>query len=239
MSNFDLNTFTFNGITLRVVQMDNKTWFPSPDLARCLGLETKTVASNIRRLGDPDGLKVVTKAVDGSSPQLAELFVAKSARVLLVEQSLLLLFLLRAQRSNTTARAFQDWVTKEVLPRIRKDGGYVMGIEKVATGEVTAAQVRANQWKLFQALDEELSASRAALCKSAEEVLAENTAIYEEQQALRDLLRKNEERIEENKRRAGEFGNRVRVVEWQRDRLAAAKLELDKVANPGDYGMAA
>lgn len=31
--------------------------------------------------------------------------------------------LLRAQRSNPAAREVQDWVTKEVLPGIRKNGG--------------------------------------------------------------------------------------------------------------------
>lgn len=41
-------------------------------------------------------------------------------------------------RSNKPeARAFQDWVTKVVLPAIRKDGAYVMGEEKVVTGEMT------------------------------------------------------------------------------------------------------
>ena len=30
-------------------------------------------------------------------------------------------------------RAFQDWVTRVVLPAIRKDGAYVMGEEKVAS----------------------------------------------------------------------------------------------------------
>lgn len=35
------------------------------------------------------------------------------------------------------ARKFQDWVTGVVLPAIRKDGGYIVGEEKVATGEMT------------------------------------------------------------------------------------------------------
>lgn len=41
--------------------------------------------------------------------------------------------------SDTTpaARAFQDWVTEVVLPAIRKDSIYVMGEEKVATGELS------------------------------------------------------------------------------------------------------
>ena len=34
------------------------------------------------------------------------------------------------------AKAFQDWVTKVVLPSIRKDGGYIAGEEKLATGEM-------------------------------------------------------------------------------------------------------
>lgn len=39
-------------------------------------------------------------------------------------------------RSNKPeARLFQDWVTQVVLPAIRKDGAYILGEEKVATGE--------------------------------------------------------------------------------------------------------
>lgn len=29
------------------------------------------------------------------------------------------------------AKPFQEWVTRDVLPAIRKDGGYIMGEEKV------------------------------------------------------------------------------------------------------------
>jgi len=35
------------------------------------------------------------------------------------------------------ARDFQNWVTRVVLPAIRKDGGYIAGEEKVATGEMS------------------------------------------------------------------------------------------------------
>lgn len=35
------------------------------------------------------------------------------------------------------AKTFQDWVTKIVIPSVRKDGGYIMGEEKVTTGEMT------------------------------------------------------------------------------------------------------
>ncbi|GHE81414.1 hypothetical protein GCM10019059_44200 [Camelimonas fluminis] len=36
------------------------------------------------------------------------------------------------------AREFQDWVTRVVLPTIRKDGAYIKDEEKVATGEMGA-----------------------------------------------------------------------------------------------------
>ncbi|QTN36805.1 BRO-N domain-containing protein [Cognatishimia activa] len=41
-------------------------------------------------------------------------------------------------RSNKPEAAqFQDWVTKVVLPAIRKDGAYVEGEEKLASGEMS------------------------------------------------------------------------------------------------------
>ncbi|SDE94768.1 BRO-N domain-containing protein [Rhodospira trueperi] len=36
-----------------------------------------------------------------------------------------------------TARRFKAWVTDVVLPALEKDGAYVMGEEKVATGEMS------------------------------------------------------------------------------------------------------
>jgi prophage antirepressor-like protein len=43
---------------------------------------------------------------------------------------------MRTNCSNLKARNFQDWVTRIVLPAVRKDSGYITGKEKVATGEM-------------------------------------------------------------------------------------------------------
>lgn len=53
----------------------------------------------------------------------------------LVSESGLYKLVMRSRKPE--ARAFQDWVTRVVLPAIRKDGAYVMGEEKVATGELS------------------------------------------------------------------------------------------------------
>lgn len=47
------------------------------------------------------------------------------------------LYKLVMKSTKPEARAFQDWVTRDVLPSIRKDGAYVMGEEKVETGEMS------------------------------------------------------------------------------------------------------
>lgn len=53
--------------------------------------------------------------------------------VSLISESGLYKLVMRSNKPE--ARAFQDWVTREVLPAIRKDGGYIKGEELVATGE--------------------------------------------------------------------------------------------------------
>ena len=39
------------------------------------------------------------------------------------------------------AKAFQDWIARDVLPAIRKDGLYVRGEEKVLTGEMSLEEM--------------------------------------------------------------------------------------------------
>jgi len=57
------------------------------------------------------------------------------ANAKLVSESGLYKITMRSDKPE--ARAFQDWVTRVVLPAICKDGGYVMGEEKLATGKFT------------------------------------------------------------------------------------------------------
>jgi len=47
------------------------------------------------------------------------------------------LYFFIARSDKPLARPFQKWVAGDVLPAIRKDGAYVLGEEKVETGEIT------------------------------------------------------------------------------------------------------
>lgn len=47
---------------------------------------------------------------------------------IIVSESGLYKLIMRSDKPE--AKAFQDWVTRDVLPAIRKDGGYIMDEEK-------------------------------------------------------------------------------------------------------------
>lgn len=53
----------------------------------------------------------------------------------IISESGLYKLVLRSDKPE--ARAFQDWVTRHVLPAINRDGMYVKGEEKVLTGEMS------------------------------------------------------------------------------------------------------
>lgn len=67
----------------------------------------------------------------------------------LLSESGLYKFVMRSDKEQ--ARPFQDWVTREVLPAIRKDGRYIRSEEKVcplrlALPDVSAASSIRVQW---------------------------------------------------------------------------------------------
>jgi prophage antirepressor-like protein len=68
------------------------------------------------------------------------------------------------------ARQFQDWVTRDVLPAIRKDGAYVMGEEKVVTGELDEDAFVLKAIGILQAKMERLKAEKEALVAKAQVV---------------------------------------------------------------------
>lgn len=107
MSN-DLVPFTFEGATVRSVLIDGEPWFVVADAARILGYRD---ASNAARLLRPhqQGYSEV------STP-------SGTQRMLVANEGGVNRLIMRSNASN--AEAVQDWFTDEVLPTIRKTGGY-------------------------------------------------------------------------------------------------------------------
>lgn len=145
VSKFELETFTFNGQPLRTVTIDDKPWFPGPDVARLLSIMPRVLFAHSKRWAAPDEVRRLAKADVRGEHQVGALFWGTANAVGLLSESALYKVLLRAQQKNPGVREFQDWVAKEVLPRIRKSGSYIKGEEKVALGEMSPDEFIKNQ----------------------------------------------------------------------------------------------
>lgn len=114
-------TKTFASFAIRIVTIDGNPWFVAADVCRALGIchAYKAVAPL-----SPDE-RNHHQMMNGGRPAA------------IISESGLYKVIMRSDKPN--ARQFQDWVTRDVLPAIRKDGGYILGEEKVATGEMSEA----------------------------------------------------------------------------------------------------
>ena len=113
--------FEFNTATIRVVEIDGEPWFVASDVCKALGLNN--VSHAISTLTNRDVRDQRLSSTGRTRPNK------------IVSESGLYQLLFKSRKPE--ARKFQDWVTGTVLPAIRKDGGYIMGEEKVATGEMS------------------------------------------------------------------------------------------------------
>lgn len=117
-----LSVFSFQeNHPVRVVLVNGDPWFVAADVCKALGLSnpTKAVSSldedEKRRFGGDSNFKL------GSAGQGAQ-------SLLIINESGLYTLILRcrdAVKQGTTAWLFRKWVTSEVLPEIRKTGGYL------------------------------------------------------------------------------------------------------------------
>lgn len=122
----ELTNYTFKNSNIRVVEMKGEPWFVATDVLRILGSYLRSNGdvntSHIKKFMGEDDYRLSPNRIGGRLPML-------------ISESGLYKLIMRSDKPN--ARAFQDWVTRDVLPAIRKDGGYIMGEEKVASGEMS------------------------------------------------------------------------------------------------------
>ncbi|WP_052093237.1 BRO family protein [Hoeflea phototrophica] len=100
-------TFT----AIRVVTLDGNPWFVAADVCRALGLTTYGGATRHMRNLNQNEVGNAQLSTKGGKPNAT------------VSESGLYKLIMRSDKPE--AKAFQDWVTRDVLPAIRKDGGYV------------------------------------------------------------------------------------------------------------------
>jgi len=106
-------TFQFHSVEVRTVDRDGQVWFVAGDVAMALGYsETK----DMTRFLDED------EADRHIMPVRSENGTLQTREVTIISESGLYHALLKSRKRE--AKPFRKWVTSEVLPTIRRSGGY-------------------------------------------------------------------------------------------------------------------
>lgn len=111
---------------VRVVKKGGEPWFVGKDVAEILGY-SNTKDAIAKHVDDEDklGAQIATSG--------------QNRNMTIINESGLYSLILSSKMSK--AKEFKRWVTAEVLPAIRKTGGYIAGSEKMSDAELMAKAV--------------------------------------------------------------------------------------------------
>ena len=109
--------------TIRTIERDGEPWFVGKDVAEVLGYSD--TAQAIRKHTDDEEKGVVEMTTPGGRQPIT-----------IINESGLYSLILSSKLP--TAKKFKRWVTAEVLPSIRKSGGYIAGQETMTPEELMA-----------------------------------------------------------------------------------------------------
>lgn len=111
----EISIFHFQGSEVRIVNVDDEPWFVAKDVAEILGYSE--TAKMLRRLDEDECKKIVPPEMGGAN------FSSMAREITIINESGLYNAALGSTKPE--AKAFKKWVTSEVLPSIRKHGGYI------------------------------------------------------------------------------------------------------------------
>ena len=121
----ELKIFNYDGNQVRTVQKDGEPWFVLKDVAGILAIENH---KDLPKRLDQDEVG----RFEFPHPQSPE----KTVEMVCVNESGLYNVILRSDKPE--AKPFRKWVTSEVLPSIRRTGGYLAGQEQLSPEELMA-----------------------------------------------------------------------------------------------------
>lgn len=154
---------------IRTVEINGEPWFVGKDVAKALGYgEGKSIANAVANHVDEEDKGVTELMTPGG----------KQKMVIINESGLYSLVL---SSKLPSAKKFKRWVTSEVIPSIRKNGGYIQG-----QGELSPEELMAKALLVAQKTLAEREARISALTVDLE--IAKPKADYFDQLVDRNLL---------------------------------------------------
>jgi prophage antirepressor-like protein len=163
-----LNTLAFQAnasttFNVRMFQIDGAPWFVAADVCRVLGLNLEGgTTTHLKKLDVDERRPVPKDLVLGSGRGMAQ-------AVLVSEPGL---YKLITKSEKPAAKAFDRWVRHEVLPSIRKTGGYLLNEEARETAHADDRLAMPLPELFAQAMAQVLEQNAEATRKMLEEVLA-------------------------------------------------------------------
>lgn len=131
----EMQTFVYSGAEVRTVRKDGTPWFVLKDVCGVLNLGTPSrVAERL------DGDEVSLTHLTDSLGRLQETTV--------ISESGLYNVILRSDKPE--AKPFRKWVTAEVLPAIRRSGGYIAGQNDLSPAELMAKALKVAEHTLAE-----------------------------------------------------------------------------------------
>lgn len=121
--------------SIRTIMQDGEPWFSGKDVALALGYSNPH--------------KAVRDHVDDEDKGVNETFTPGGKQVIAVINESGLYSLILSSKLPT-AKAFKRWVTSEVLPSIRKTGGYLEGQESMSDADLMAKALLVAQRQIEQ-----------------------------------------------------------------------------------------
>lgn len=124
---------------IRTIQKNGEPWFVGKDLASVL--QYRDTSDALKKHVDKED-KVLLKA--GETPTLK----SSNFGMYIINESGLYSLILSSKMPK--AKEFKRWVTSEVIPAIRKTGGYIAGSENMTDAEIMAKAVLVAQSTIRQ-----------------------------------------------------------------------------------------
>jgi len=127
----ELAIYDYNAQSIRTVNIDGQVWFIAKDVCDVLGLSD--VSMSLQKLNENQKL-------------IQKLYVSGQNRdVWLINESGLYKLILRSNKKE--AEKFQDWVTDDILPTIRRTGNYHINKGRIYTEQEAIRMIEKASFK--------------------------------------------------------------------------------------------
>lgn len=110
---------------IRTLNINNEPWFVGKDVAIALGYSNPQ--------------KAIRDHIDDEDKTVNDSFTVNGTKGVLINESGLYSLILSSKLES--AKRFKRWVTTEVLPSIRKNGGYIVNQENLSNEELLAKAI--------------------------------------------------------------------------------------------------